>query len=283
MGYAIGLAPDSAGNGTGPVDMQRWIWSLYRSDSAQIARGGEVSGRSNMSYQVNPAVVIVPTGSQRAVAVPVDGGTVATAAAPSSGTRTDYIYVGQDGAVKVGASQPGNTALLDKRSVPAGITATTATTSLLGDRKYAPLFGGSMGILVDWKEGFKDWDPIPDARTRAMAATLTLDSDRWVKFDLLVNYDQDKGGGGADNVDATFIWEIWVDGVHETSRELPVFYYTHTSSTQHTLQMNAGTHTVELYRTRRIKTRNEPVVARKGTSNRWPGTGMTITDIGAAA
>ena len=39
--------------GTTPVDLQRWIWSLYRSSRAAIVRSaGRVSGTSRMAYQV---------------------------------------------------------------------------------------------------------------------------------------------------------------------------------------------------------------------------------------
>lgn len=286
MGYPIGLAPDGSGNGTKPVDMQRWIWSLYRVDTAQIARGLEVSGRSNMTYAFNSGVIIIPTGAQRAIAVPVDGGTVPTAAAPSSGTRTDYIYVGQDGAVKVGTSQPEDTALLDKRTVPAGITATTATTSLLGNRKYAPLFGSSMGRLAYWSQSDADLTKQTDARKRMCALTFTIDSDRRVDMGLQVSYEMARNANSGPDVGktASFLWEIWIDGVHRRSVEIAVESFADTKQNRVTWDMLAGTHTVELYRTRRLIGTSDPTndfpVYRHGGAHKWPATSLTIVDIG---
>lgn len=285
MGNPIGLAPDESGNGTRPVDMQRWIWSLYRTNTAQIARGGEVTGRSSMSYQVNPAIIIIPSGAQRAIAVPVDGGTVATAAAPSSGTRTDYVYVGQDGAVKVGTSQPANTALLDKRTVPAGITATTATTSTLGNRKYAPLFGSSMGRIAAWHESLADGANIPAARQRVAALTFTLDSDRRLSFTLQQSYDLNRAANQGSLDDgwkvASFVWEYYIDGVHRLSLELGVQDFAETKSNVYEFDTLAGTHTVEVYRRRRLVGRpDDQSIHRKGGASNWPGTSFKINDLG---
>lgn len=286
MGYAVGLAPDSQGNGTTPADLRRWIWSLYRVDTAQIARGLAVTGRSDMQYAVAAGVVIVPTGAQEAVAVPVSSVTVSTPAAPSSGTRTDYIYVGQDGVVYVGTSQPANTALLDKRTVPANITATTATTSTLGDRKYAPLFGSSMGMVSHWREGTADLTKVTDARKKVASQTFTLDSDRRCEFTLQISYEMSR----AANVEpdgwktATFLWEIWDGSTRLRSMEIGVPEFAETKCNISSYELGAGTHTISLYRTRRLMGTNNPStdypVHRNGGAENWPGTTLSITDMG---
>ena len=286
MGYGVGLAPDGSGNGTTPADLQRWIWSLYRVSKGQIARGLEVTGRSDMSYAVAPGVVIIPTGTAMAVAVPVDAVNVNTPAAPSSGSRTDYIYVGQDGAVMVGASQPANTALLDKRTVPANITATTATTSLLGNRKYAPLFGGSMGRIAAWHSNQADLSVVPTSRMLCTAITLTLDSDRRLSFTLQQSYELSRGANIGDPAEAwkvaSMIWEYWIDGVHRMSLEMGVEAFAETKQNSFEFDMLAGTHTIEVYRRRRLEgAPGDEVLHRQGGSNNWPGTTFKINDTGA--
>lgn len=286
MGYGVGLAPDGSGNGTTPADLQRWIWSLYRVSTGQIARGLEVTGRSNMSYAVAPGVVIIPTGTAMAVAVPVDAVNVNTPAAPSSGSRTDYIYVGQDGAVMVGTSQPANTALLDKRTVPANITATTATTSLLGNRKYAPLYGGTMGRLVNWYETRPDLSEIPDARTRVFSTTLTVDSDRLLSWTLQQSYELARNANtGSDGWKvASMLWEYVWDGVGVYSTEIGVEPYAETKTNSYEFTVPAGTHTLEIYRSRRlVGIPGDVVVHRRGGANNWPGTSFKIVDLGGIA
>lgn len=288
MGYAVGLAPDENKNGTKPADLQRWIWSLYRADTAQIVRGLEIGGRSNMSYSVNAGVIVVPVGAQRAIAVPVDGGTVATTPAPSSGTRTDLIYVGQDGAVKVGTSQPANTALLDKRRVPAGVTATTSTASLLGNRKYAPLFGSSMGLVAYWDESGADGSRVTDARKRMCALTFTNDSDRRMELTIQQTYEMTRtANSGTDGwKQASFVWEIWLDGEKIRDVELGCESFAETKQNRATKTILAGTHTIELYRKRRLMGNvgadDYPVLRTHG-SETWTGTSFAITDLGGIA
>ena len=83
MGYAIGKAPTKTGEvatpatmpvyeGTSPEDFQRWIWSLYRSDTPALARGGVVSGTSTMAYNVAPAALIIPQGDSRRIVALTD-------------------------------------------------------------------------------------------------------------------------------------------------------------------------------------------------------------------
>lgn len=282
MGYGIGLAPNANGTGSEPEDLQRWIWSLYRADSGTIARGLEVTPTSTMSYAVAAGVAIIPVATARAIAVPVDAVTVPTSAAPSSGTRTDYIYVGADGAVKVGGTQAANTALLDKRTVSAGTTATTATTSQLGNRKYAPLFGSTMGMIARWEDPLATGAKVPNARTKVGSLTFTLDSDRRLDMGLQVSYDQEiNANTGTDSWKvASFQWEIFMDGQRVRWTELAVHSWPEVKQDRLTFTVNAGTHTIEIYRERRLMSGGDIYYA---NGSKRPDTSLVIMDVGGVS
>lgn len=300
MGHGIGKAPIKVGDqptpetlpiyeGSTPEDMQRWIWSLYRTEDPALVRGGVISGRSNMAYQVEAGVAIFPSGEAMSVAVPFSAGTVATAAAPTSGTRTEDVYVTEDGAVQVAAAMPSGCALLDRRRVPANITSTTATQTTLGDRKYAPLYGASMGVIALWHHNVADLSPITDdaGYTRTMCnLTFTLDSDRHLDFFLQVSYEMNRAANVHDWgwKKASFVWEIWIDDQLKKSVELGVEEFAETKDSSSSFDILAGTHTVQLKRTRRLVGTNDgdddPVLARDGGYRNWPGTWFKIKDVG---
>lgn len=288
MGHGIGLAPNSDGSGTTPDDMQRWLWSLYRTEAAALVRGCEVSGTSGMTYRVTPGVIVVPTGEAQAIAVPIDAVDVATLPAPSSGTRTDYIWATDTGAVQVGESRPAGTALLGKRRVPANITATTATLDLLGNRLYAPLYGASMGRVASWHEGLADLAVIPDERSRVMAMTFTVDNDRRMQLNFQQSYDCGRAANAGSNPlgwkRPSMVWETWIDGVHRLSVEVGVEDYAETKQFNWEYDFLAGTHTIEMYRRRRlIGLPDDFVIHRKGGASKWPGTSVRLMDIGGIA
>ena len=279
MGNPVGLAPNEAGVGTTPEDFQRWIWSLYRSDTPALARGGVVSGTSTMAYDVAPAALIIPRGDSRRIVAITDRVTVPTAPAPSSGSRVDIIYAGSDGAVKVGTSLPANNVMLDRRTVPAGITATTATSSTLGDRRFAPLVGGSMGRLISWEESVSHGYHFPAAQTVVMNKTITLEEDRLIDWRFFQTIALD---GGLDGEWASMKWDLLIDGAVQRSWEMKVENIAETKYFNMNTSLTAGTHTITLRRAvkRDIK---KALVYYRGASGNWPGTNFTAIDIGALA
>lgn len=292
MGYAFGLAPDSNGNGTTPDDLQQVLWGLYKAGKPAIVAGLDVKGRSDMSYAVGAGVAAVPTSTTQVILVPVAAVNVATPAAPSSGTRTDYICVGQSGAVTVSTSQPANTALLDKRTVPAGTTATTATTSTLGNRLFAPLRGGMAGEVVYWSHGVANGTAITDkpGTERSMTTqTFTLDEDRRLDFHLQASYEMSRPANTYSWgwKTASFVWSVWLDGVRRWSVELGVQEYPETKFASTSFGVPEGTHTVELRRERRLlgtdDSPNDRPIYRSGGTEKWPGTVFKIVDMGAVA
>lgn len=276
--------------GTTPVDLQRWIWSLYRSSRAAIVRSaGKVSGTSRMAYQVPTHTAYFPNGDERAVIVSNDPIEVATPEAPPSGYRDEFVYMTRDGVIHVGAVQPAGTALLDKMRVTANTTATTSAVSLLGDRRYAPLYGASLGEILYWKQSAANGAPIKDAKGQErvmMTRTFTIDSDRRLDFLIQVSYEMAR----LANTEpwgwktASFLWSIWINGERRWGVELGVEEYPETKSVSTSFSLVAGTYTVELRREKRNQGTDKPStdypIYRNGGSEQWPGTVFKIVDIG---
>ena len=146
IGRPFGLAPDAGGNGTTPLGLQRIIAAKWLNTG--IINGCDITGTATMAYQVGAgAAVVFLDGAMRAVEVPIEATTVATSAAPATGSRDDVIYV--DPAtytVKVGAAAPAGAAVLGRARVAAGITGTNAAV-FYADNTYAMPYGGSLGQL----------------------------------------------------------------------------------------------------------------------------------------
>lgn len=268
--------------GTTPVDIQTWIWSLYRlpTSNGAIAKGLEVSGTATMAYSIKRGLSILPAGDRLALAVPTEAIVLQTPEAPSTGTRVDNIYVSNDGVIRVGTTQPAGTALIDKREVPAGITATTATTSLLGDRKYSPLYGAAMGELTRWEDPLAFNATVSDARKKVGSLRFTVDSNRTMDIALQVSYDQKASANSSEDTGkaASYVWETWIDGVKRNSIELAVHSWGETKQNRTTFSISAGTHTVDLYRTRRLTSGG--VIVNRGGAQTWPKTSLAIIDVG---
>ncbi|MFE5777074.1 hypothetical protein [Brachybacterium sp. NPDC056505] len=299
MTHGIGKPPIQVGEeptpetmpifeGSTPEDMQRWIWSLYRTQGPALVRGAVVTGTSSMEYAVEDGVAIFPGGEAQTIAVPFAATTVATPDAPTSGTRDDYVYVTDEGAVQVQAgSQPEGTALLDVYRVPANVTATTAAASTLGNRTYAPLFGASMGLVAYWKQSAADKAKQTDARKLMGTLTFTLESDRRVDMGLQVCYEMSRNANTGEDVGkrATFTWEFVIDSELARTIVLGVEDYAEVKQNRATFNLLAGTHTIKLYRTRGLvgtshPDEDYPVIRYQGTEN-WPATSLSVMDVGA--
>ena len=133
--------------GTTTQDMQRIIAAEYR--TAGIIDGCDITTGSTMAYTISAGAVVLDSGTDMAVKVPVAQQTIPTTPAPATGSRTDTIYVRQmfpteanpDNSSFVGVtsgSAPSNSVVIDRRTVPAGATGTNATTSIQ-DRKSTRL------------------------------------------------------------------------------------------------------------------------------------------------
>lgn len=271
MGYPLGLAPTADGTGLTPEDHQRVIWSLFRSQDALIVRGGEVTGTSGMSYAVASGVVYVPTAADRAVLVPIDPVTVATTAAPSTGSRTDYIYAGIDGGVKVGPSVPDGSALLGKRTITAGTTATSAAAESRLDRRYAMLFGASMGRLGRWIDS-SGWRAVwPTTPRTVYSLAVNLSSDRLLDFRLTQSL--------ASDATSSIVWEVWLDQSLLFAPELAVSSIGESKTYTASEWVLGGQHTITL-KARGGVNGGKPVLHIGGGTENRPGNRFEVVDLG---
>lgn len=178
---ALGKAPDAQGNGLTDQQHRRILWAHWA--TAGIIGGCEVTGTSTMAYAVAPgAVALITSDSAReAVEVGIAGVTVATVAAPGSGSRIDYIQVDSDGKVWCTQAPVAGRFTLDERTVPAGATATTSTTGV-ADRGYAVSTAGMLGVLDRWDEQLGHLVPIPDGVETLKAGRFVVPGDRRINI-----------------------------------------------------------------------------------------------------
>lgn len=185
MGYPLGKAPLADGTGTTPADLQRIIGAQYM-NSGLLPNGGlTVTGTSGMAYAVTAGAVFMWTSSvaKLGMLVPVEGTTVQTNPAPSTGSRTDTVYVDGDGAVRVaiGSSNIPSGVAIAKFTVPAGITATTSATQSI-DRNFAIPAGASLGRLAQWRD--PGGSVVGASEVTRFTGRFHLPSDRIIRADM---------------------------------------------------------------------------------------------------
>lgn len=178
---ALGKAPDAQGNGLTDLQHRRIIWAYWANQG--IIGGCEVEGTSTMSYLVKPGALTITTSAdnREAIEVGIQGLTLPTLPAPSSGSRTDYIQVDSDGKVYCTQSAVAGRFTLDMRTVPAGVTSTTSTTGIT-DRGYAVASTGMLGVLDRWDEGLGHLLPIPPERQTLATGRFVIPGDRRLKW-----------------------------------------------------------------------------------------------------
>lgn len=143
-----GLATDSLGVYTSPETLQRVIDALYtNADTYPMLKGGIVSGRNDLAFNVSAGVGLCPTGDGSHYVVWDD---VQTNLITTPSTATVYeIYADHDGAVYAAkqGSRPLDTCLIDRGVIPANAGNTMGWSSSL-DRHYAMPYGASYGTLA---------------------------------------------------------------------------------------------------------------------------------------
>lgn len=205
MGYPWPKAPLADGTGTTSTDMQRIIGSQYMSSGVLPNGGLTVEGTSGMAYKVNSGACFMWTSyaSRLGMLVPVDATTVNTAAAPSTGSRIDTVYVDGDGAVRVvqGTAIPSGVAIA-RFTVPAGITATTAAQQSI-DRNFAIATGGTLGRLARWSEpGGVEVGPSEFTR---YVGRFNVPSDRLIRADVTTTIKSSTATPGTAQFEVSFV------------------------------------------------------------------------------
>lgn len=281
MGYPLGKAPTQVGTapwpeemplmeGTSSADMRRIIGAMYE-NSGVVPNGGlTVEGTSSMAYKVNHGVAFmfdsVSSGLGRLA--PVDTVTVNTAPAPSTGSRTDTIYVDSDGVVRVHeGTNPPHGIVVGQFVVPAGITSTNNAQRAI-NRTYAIPVGSSLGQLATW-EAPSGPGPSSSSRTTRYSTRFQVPTDRLVRVDLtatLRTIDSDNGHVGFGvSIDSGFsralscyMWNAW-----------------RTYSGTWTTVVPAGTHTISVWS-------NDNMGAGWETATGTSTTQMNLWDAGVA-
>lgn len=253
MGVALGLAPDAAGNGTTPADLQVIQRSEYATDG--LLSGCEISASSSdMSLTIAPGAAVLPTSGTGAVKAAIDSVKLVLDPAPATGTDVYDILVrcenepGAKAVVRLVKNAP--PAPLDKRIgmwvIPAGVTNAAAGYSR-NLRDNAVPVGAGLGQPVDFidkaafgaqakRDGYRNWQQ-----------TISLRQDRRLQFIITQSFSALEGGPVG-----SFQW-IVRDSVHGliTSPVLSYDGWTKgapiTGSTQqhiYTREFTAGEHTL---------------------------------------
>ena len=139
---------------TGLTEVQHQQVIAARYLAPGVLTGCAVTGRSDaMSYNIAAGVAVVGSGTGRMVEAVVPAVTVATLAAPATGSRTDYVVVNSAGVVSVKQAAPTATETLLRRViVPAGISSTSAA-QFTADVVAAIRPGQNLGRLVEQVDG----------------------------------------------------------------------------------------------------------------------------------
>lgn len=246
----FGRAQDSQGTLTSPETMQRLIFGQYtNADESPVLSGGEVTGTAGMTYHVKAGSSVVKVGNGQAVLVVWDETDTGATTAPTGNGVSDVIYVDKDGLV--GVARRGQVSeswytTLDIRNVPAGITATTATTSQW-DKNYALAPGTTNRVLAEWVDQTTTGTTMAKNWVYSMPVTVPRDMSICVE---LVSSAATIPRGGNDLGNASILFEVGIDNNYSSWRLEQ--YVNRVYATQQYLwydTLKAGTHIVSVRRT----------------------------------
>lgn len=238
-------------SGTDDVDVRKVWGALY---TPGIISGCAVTtSPSAMTYTVASGVVAIKTATGEVVMAPVQGTSIATTAAPGTGSRVDIIYAKQkfpdiegDSNIVIGVATtlPDRAQTLARYTVSAGNANTNAATKF-GAIDFSIPYGASLGRLHYWQNTYNG--VLSDALLREGHGTFSLPTDRQVKFSVNACISA-LGASGFDNtkyVEMGFVptldntnLVLWTTpGLHQAWQTV---YF------ERTVVVTAGTHTVNL-------------------------------------
>ena len=279
--WPYGKAPAADGTGTTPLNMQRIIGANWHTSGIKPTGGVTVEGTSSMAYRVEPGAVVLKTAAGLGLEYAIEGQTVNTPPAPSTGSRLDRVYMDRDGNIGVThGDAPGGGITLGVFNVPAGITATTDAAQSV-DRNFAIPAGASLGRLYAFHDPADGVKGNPDTM-RLGNGRFYLPSDRLVRFDLthclsaVQNTPQDQPS-------ATIRWRVYVDDeaamgfTTRVTRAVPQVNFM-----SFTLDLGEGSHRVH-YLQDQVEGLSGPGWRHhKGGGDAWPGNRFEVWDAGAA-
>ena len=205
MATALGVQPDSNGNGVTPEVHRQIIAAQWHNTG--VIDGLAVSGRSDLTYDVSAGVAVCSKGSAdgKTLAYWPGGQTAAVNAGDASNPRIDLVWINahnpkmgdSDNSVTVGVTQgtpasnpvapalPAGCTLLRSMRVPANATATSSAVAT-DTITYAIPYGASMGLLA-YDDQSRINQVINDGGKRVPhllnRRTINLPTDRLVELD----------------------------------------------------------------------------------------------------
>lgn len=295
MATGLGVPPDAQGNGTTPEDVQRIIAALYEQTDG-ILSGCKVLTRSDFKYHVTAGAVLQTVGADLNVWVPVYEQFVTPDPAPASGSRTDTIFAHQNLPGSGGSSLayvgvapsaafpsvPAGAVILDRRTVPAGATATTATTSI-HDKRYARLTGAGLGDL--------SYAADTDTAARNNKGTtytrgsqrFVVPTDRHVRLELTTTVSVSNSNGTTPTSgEIGLIYSLYIDGELKKTFERMANRWWESKQFTTVEQVSAGAHTAE-WRVRGSDANPSGYWAvRQGGTLKYRGDTLYVADEGVA-
>ena len=207
-------------SGLTEIQHQRALDALFAAPG--VLSGGQIVGSStSMAYEVGATVAVVVVAAGRKVLAITTPATVATAAAPTSGSRTDYVVVNSDGVVSVQQTPAGISQVLLKRVVvPAGITAASAA-SFATDVVRATSSAERSPLLIDWKEGTATGTAAWENSFTWYSGTIpALPTERLLEVELTQGMYASAAGNGAAGGEGGMLYVVTLGGTEIARFEL---------------------------------------------------------------
>ena len=279
----FGAAADRSGQRTAPDTVQRIIAGQYRNvDVSPVLAGGDVSGTGTLAYHVKAGSAVCKVGEGRAVYVVWDETDTALTTAPATGSETDIIYVDQDGVVGIakwgrGPAEPWYVTL-DRRTIAAGATSTSATTSVW-DKNYALTYGVSAGEITAWVDPAETGTIAAD--TWDMRLPFSLSRDMNLRLELIQAMATDQDHSGLNS--ASLKWQFSLETGLNTTIELPVDRrWTQRQYMCEWQHVPKGDHVLTVHRETRWRERSDTKIVHIGYKWGWTPTIYRLWESGLA-
>lgn len=210
--------PRSTAGGTTTADIQRIIAAEY--SNAGIIDGCNVTGTATLEYDISAGAVILDTGPDMAIKVPVAAQRIPAPAPPATGSADQKIYVEQrfpsadnpDNSSLVAVTTgtvPPNSIVLDVRRLSAGATATSSAPSV-HNRKFARPVGSTLGRLH--MHTHTDTTPRTTGTVTRGAGDFYVPTDRDADIIITSCVSASSTSGATVDEHGSVIYKVYLDG-----------------------------------------------------------------------